>query len=137
MTCDEGPESAKPAKRRYVRDMAVSGALYVALVIGGALIIRYGHPPQWALIVLALLPVAPALMMLRAYLAYLRSMDEFQRRLQTEALLIATGVVAFGSFAYGFLEDWANFPRVSLIWVFPVLSFVFGFPHIYIRRRYK
>jgi hypothetical protein len=134
MTCEFG---AKPAARRYRRDMAVAGALYVALVFGAALIIRNYEAPQWARIVLALLPLAPALMMLRAYLVYLSAMDEFQRRLQTDALLIATGIIVFGTFAYGFLEEWADLPHVPLIWVFPVFAFVFGFAHIIIRLRYK
>jgi hypothetical protein len=93
--------------------------------------------PQWALIVLSLLPTAPALLMLRAYLTYTRAMDEFQRRLQSEALIVATGIVLFSSFAYGFLEEWASFPHVPLIWIFPAFSFVFGLTHFVIRRRYK
>ena len=131
MTCEFS--KAKQAARRYRRDIAVAGALYVALVFGAALAIRNFDPPQWVVIVLALLPVAPALLMLRAYLVFMRSMDEFQRRLQTEALIVATAITVFGSFAYGFLEEWADFPHVPLIWVFPVFAFVFGIAHVFIR----
>ncbi len=134
MTCEF---SSKEAARRYRRDIAVAGALYVALVIGAALAIRNFELPQWVVVVLALLPVAPALMMLRAYLVFVRAMDEFQRRLQTEALAIATAITLFASFAYGFLEEWADFPHVPLIWVFPVFAFVFGVTHIFVRARYK
>jgi hypothetical protein len=134
MTCEF---SSKEAARRYRRDVAISGAIYVALVFGGALAISNLDPPHWAVIVLALLPVAPALMMLRAYLAFTRSMDEFQRRLQSEALLIASAVVVFGSFAYGFLEEWADFPHLPMIWVFPAFCGVWGIAHLIISRRYK
>jgi hypothetical protein len=137
MVCEPMSESGKQARRRYTRDMAISGVIYVAFVFAAAFAIRNLVLPQWALIVLSLLPVAPALLMLRAYLVYTRAMDEFQRRLQSEALIVATGIVLFGSFAYGFLEEWASFPHVPLIWVFPVFSFVFGIAHIVIRRRYK
>jgi hypothetical protein len=137
MVCEPTSENMKAARRRYVRDIAVSGALYMVFVIAGALAIRNFDPPQSVRIVLALAPLAPALMMLRAYLTHLRAMDEFQRRLQTDALLVATGIVVFGSFAYGFLEDWADLPRVSLLWVFPIFSFVFGLAHAVIRHRYK
>ena len=129
--------SSKESARRYRRDMASSGALYVALVFAGALAIRNFDLPHWSVIVLSLLPVAPALMMLRAYLAFTRSMDEFQRRLQSEALLIASAVIVFGSFAYGFLEEWADFPHVPMIWIFPVFSAVWGIAHLIISRRYK
>ncbi len=90
MTCEF---SNKAAAKRYRRDVAIAGAIYLVLVFGAALWIRNFDPPQWAVIVLSLAPVAPALMMLRAYLAFTRSMDEFQRRLQSEALLVASAVV--------------------------------------------
>jgi hypothetical protein len=134
MTCEF---SSKEAARQYRRDVAISGAIYMALVFGGALAISNLDPPPWAVIVLSLLPVAPALMMLRAYLAFTRSMDEFQRRLQSEALLIASAVVVFGSFAYGFLEEWADFPHIPLLWVFPVFCGAWGVAHLVISRRYK
>ena len=132
-----GEFSGKPAAKRYRRDMAVAAVLYVALVMGAALLIRNWELPQWSVIVLSLLPTAPALMMLRAYLVFTRAMDEFQRRVQSEALIVATAVTVFGSFAYGFLEEWADFPHVPLIWVFPVFAFIFGVAHAIIWRRYK
>lgn len=134
MTCEF---SNRDAARRYRRDLAIAGALYVACVLGAALAIRNLDPPQWTVMVLSLLPVAPALMMLRAYLVFTRAMDEFQRRVQTEALIVAAAVTVFGSFAYGFLEEWADFPHVPLIWVFPVFAFAFGLAHFIIWRRYK
>ena len=137
MVCEPTTESAKRARATYARRIAIAGALYVAFVVGGALLIRYVHVPQWGLVVLAILPTAPALMMLRAYMIRVAGLDEFQRRLQTDALIVAAGVTVFGTFAYGFLEDWANAPQVSLIWVFPLFSFIFGVAHVIIRRRYK
>jgi len=136
MVCETSPHM-KEARARYVRGMAVAAVSYVASVFAAALAIRNLELPQWAIVLLALAPVPPALLMLRSYLVYTRAMDEFQRRLQAESLIVATAIVLFGSFAYGFLEEWANFPHVPLIWVFPAFSFVFGVAHIAIRRRYK
>jgi hypothetical protein len=135
MTCDVG--TSKEAKRRYFREMAIATALYVGCVFAAALAIRMLDLPQWVVIVLALLPTAPALLMLRAYLVYARAMDEFQRRLQNEALIVATAITLFASFAYGFLEEWADFPHIPLIWVFPAFSLVFGAAHRVIAWRYK
>jgi hypothetical protein len=137
MVCEPASENMKRARRRYIRDMVVSAVLYVGLVFATAFVIRNVETAQWVRIVLALLPIAPALMMLRAYLTHLNAMDEFQRRLQTDALLIAAGVTVFGTFAYGFLEEWADLPHLPLIWVFPIFSFVFGAAHAIIRHRYK
>jgi hypothetical protein len=134
MTCEF---SGKEAARRYRRQMSIAAVIYVTAVFAAAFTIRNLDPPQWAVIALSILPIAPALLMLRAYLTFTRTMDEFQRRLQSEALIIASAVTVFGSFAYGFLEEWADFPHVALIWVFPAYCFVFGVTHVFIRRRYK
>ena len=53
------------------------------------------------------------------------------------AVVIAACAVAFGSFAYGLLQDLAGFPPISLIWVLPALSFTWGVAHLILRRRYK
>jgi len=134
MTCEF---SNKDAAKRYRRDVAITGAIYVALVFGAALAIRQVELPQWAVIALSLAPVAPALLMLRAYIVFTRSMDEFQRRVQTEALIIASAFIVFGTFAYGFLEEWADFPHVPLIWVFPAYCAVWGLATLFVRRRYQ
>lgn len=138
MTCEPAETvKQKQATLRYLRDLAVAGGLYIGCVLASALIVRHLDPPQLVKIVLALVPMAPALLMLRAYLVHLNSMDEFQRRMQTDALLIAIGIVVFGSFAYGFLEEWAAFPRATSLWLFPIFSVVFAVVHVVIRWRNK
>lgn len=136
MVC-ETQGAPKKVARRYMRSMAISGALYVALVIAGALTMREFDPPQWARIVLAVLPIVPVAMMLRAILTFINSVDEFQRRMQMEAVLITAGVTAFGSFAYSFLEEWADFPRVSIMWVLPAMMVIWGVTLAIVRMRYK
>lgn len=134
MTCEF---SAKEGARRYRREMAIASALYVGAVLGSAFVIRNVEVPRWAIVVLSVLPIAPALLGLRAYLTFWRSMDEFQQRLQSEAITIAAAVVAFSSFAYGFLEEWADFPHLPLIWVLPAFCAVFGVAAAFVSRRYK
>jgi hypothetical protein len=136
MTCEtEG--ASKAVGRRYMRDMAIAGGLYMALVIGGALVLRFVDPPQWARIVLALLPLAPVALILRAILVFINSIDEFQRRVQMEAVLISAGLTAFGTFAWGFLEEWADLPRLSVMWILPAMMLTWGVTVWLIRRRYK
>jgi len=123
--------------RRYMGNMAVASVLYTAAVFGGAFAIRGGEAPQWLAITAALLPLLPALLMLRAYAIFLKGIDEFQRRIQTDAMLVSAAVVGFGSFAYGFLEEWADFPHLPLIWVFPALIGIWGLAACILRLRYK
>lgn len=129
--------TAKRVARRYARDMLIAALLYSAVVFAGAYAIRYLDMPQWAVILAALAPLAPALLMLRAYATFLNGIDEFQRRLQTDAMMISAAVVGFGSFAYGFLEEWAGFPHLPLIWVLPALIGIWGLAACVVRLRYK
>jgi hypothetical protein len=130
-------DTAKQAARRYSRDMIVASLIYSVFVFAGASAIRNLDLPQWAVICIALAPLLPAMLMLRAYAVFVAAVDEFQRRMQSEAITIAAGVVGFGSFAYGFLEEWAGFPHLPLIWVLPVLIGVWGVALCVIRLRYK
>lgn len=136
MTCEtEG--ASKAVARRYMRDMAVAGGLYMALILGGALIIRGFDPPQWARVVLAVAPLAPVALILRAILVFINSVDEFQRRLHMEAVLITAGVTAFGTFAYGMLEEWADVPHLSVMWILPAMMLIWGATLWLVRQRYK
>jgi hypothetical protein len=123
--------------RRYMGNMAVACVLYTIFVFAGAYATRIEGVPHWGLVLAALAPLLPALLMLRAYAIFLNGIDEFQRRVQTDAMLISAGVVGFGSFAYGFLEEWAGFPHLPLLWVFPALIGIWGLAACVLRLRYK
>jgi hypothetical protein len=126
-----------PAARRYAREFLIAMMLYAAAVIALALIVNRLPPPAWATIPLALVPMAPLLLALRAYLVFFRAMDELQRRIQSEAMLIALALVGFGTLAYGFLEGFADFPRLHVIFVFPAMIAVWGVAVAFVSRRYK
>jgi hypothetical protein len=113
------------------------GVFYLAAVLGASLAIKGFDPPQWVAALLAIAPIAPALLMLAVQLRYMRALDEFQRRVQSEAVLIAAAVVAFATLAYGQLEDMAGFPDISLIFVFPALCIVWSIATLVVRLRYK
>jgi hypothetical protein len=130
-------ENMKQVGRRYMRDMGVAAILYTGVIFAGAYAVRALDLPQWLVVVAAIAPMLPALLMLRAYLVFVNSIDEFQRRIQMEAILIAAGITGFGSFAYGFLEEWAGFPHLPLIWVLPVLIGTWGVAACFVRLRYK
>lgn len=133
----EDSTATKAVRSRYRREMMIAMVIYVALVFAGSYGVRYLNWPNWAVIAASLAPLLPALLMLRAYATFLNSIDEFQRRIQTDAILISAAVVGFGSFAYGFLEEWASFPHLPLIWVFPALIGFWGLAACIVRLRYK
>ena len=130
------PEKMTPAAKRYSREMIVAALLYTIVVFAGAFATRM-ELPHWVIVIAALAPLLPALLMLRAYITFVNGVDEFQRRIQSEAVMIAAGVTGFGCFTYGFLEEWAGFPHVPLIWVLPILIGSWGVALCFVRLRYK
>ncbi len=134
---DHPDHAGKPAAARLFRDMLGAGFVYLAAVLGAGLAIKGFAPPQWGAGLLAVAPIAPALLMLGAQLRYMRALDEFQRRIQSEAVLIAAAVIAFATLAYGQLEDMADFPDISMMWVFPALCIVWSIATVFVRMRYK
>lgn len=133
-----GP-TPKRVARQYMRDMGAAALAYVVVLVGSVYVVRHLAPPQWLAAVLALASAAPALLMMRAYLRRLRGLDEFQRRVEMEAMVVAAAVVGFASFSYGFLQSFAGFPQFddALLWVFPALCFAWGVAQVFVRRRYQ
>ena len=130
------PDKLTPVAKRYAREMLTAGVLYSIVVFAGAFATRMDLP-HWVIVVAAIVPIFPALLMLRAYITFVNGVDEFQRRIQSEAVMIAAGVTGFGSFTYGFLEEWAGFPHVPLIWVLPILIGSWGVALCFLRLKYK
>ena len=125
------------AAKKYSRRMIVVTVLYSASVIGINLLDRWADLPLWALVVISLLPLVPALGMLAAMVTFVRSMDEVQRRIVTESVLIAALIIAFASFTYGFVQGAIDLPDISLIWILPALIAVQGITMIFVRRWYQ
>lgn len=133
----ESERTRNRAAARLMRDMIVVSLVYAGAVFASGLTINHFQPPQWIAALLAIAPIAPALLMLNVQLRYMRACDEFERRLQGEAVLIGAAVTAFVTLAYGQLEDLAGFPDISLMFVFPALCLFWSAASVILHLRYK
>ena len=89
--------------------------------------------------VVAVLPVLPIALLMRAALRYLREIDELQRRIETEAIGIASLLVSLLYFAGGLLQKAKVVDvdaAVAMIWVFPLLCATYGVAKMVLARRY-
>ena len=134
--CDAGT----PALRgRYLREFAPAMAGYVvAVVLSLWLLKRIDEPVLRALV--ALMPVPPIALALRAIMRYIRDADELQRRIELEAVSFATAAVSLVYLAAGFLQL-AKVIDVragtAMIWVFPLVCAVYGIAKAVVSRRYS
>lgn len=84
----------------------------------------------------ALAPMPSTLLVGCVILRKFRLMDEMQRRIQTEAIVLAFAMTALFTFNYGFLED-AGFPRKSAFWVWPIMALFWIFAQFLFKKRYE
>ena len=129
--------SQAAASRAYTREFLTAMFGYVVLLplsiaVGSGL-----DPVLRALVALvALVPMIPLGFALRAYLRFLGRMDELARRIQLDALGFAFGAAGMLTLSYGFLEG-AGFPRLSYVWVFPLMIALWGIGAAVANRRYR
>lgn len=135
-TCD----AARPGlARRYYREFALPMAAYVVvMLVWKQLLDLVGDGTLRVLV--ALLPAAIVLWMMRAVVRYVRESDELQRRIELESIAIAAMLVGGAYMAAGFLQTakLIDVPaKVAMLWVFPLLCLSYGLVKLVIARRYS
>jgi hypothetical protein len=103
-TLDKEPRSDGDRSRAlaYQRDFWPGMVGYAAVLV---VVVRWGHldgPSPWRW-VLAVLPVLPALLVVRAVVRHLRRVDEYQRGLLLSGLSVGFGVAMVTAVTLGFL----------------------------------
>ncbi|MCC5996866.1 MAG: hypothetical protein JJU18_10920 [Oceanicaulis sp.] len=126
-----------PAAKRYTVRFLFLMIAYSLAVVGATMALRAFDPSGPVRVILALIPVIPALLALREFVFFLRAMDEVQARIHAESLLIAAGVVSFATLTWGFLESWADAPPISVMYVLPAMALVWGVVLPFVSRRFK
>ena len=87
-------------------------------------------------LLLALLPVVPTVAALLFFVKALAQFDEFQRRVQFEAVAFSFGATAVLTFGYGFLEI-AGLPSLSWLYIMPFMVVMWGLGQAIAMRRYS
>ena len=131
---------AQPAGRRYIRALWPALIGYSLALFLSLWLLRRGIDPLPLRALVAVLPVLPLALMMRAALRYLREIDELQRRIETEAIGIASLLVSLLFFAGGLLQKAQVFDvdaGVAMIWVFPLLCAIYAIAKIFLTRRYQ
>ncbi len=133
-------ETAPPAlQRRYTREMLIGMGSYTALLFISLLWLRELEAPALRALV-ALLPVAPIALVLRAMVRFIRGVDELQQRIELEAICIAAALVSFAYMTGGFLQAARviDVPAsAAMLWVFPLICGTYGVAKSLVARRYR
>jgi hypothetical protein len=104
-------------------------------LVGSVTVLRANPDASWRYIV-ALVPIAPAVMVLFLFVRRLGQLDELQKRIQTEAFGFSLGATALITFAYGFLEG-AGMPHLNWTYILPLMAIFWGVSTAVFTFRYR
>lgn len=129
----------KPASPTFgIHPLLLSLAAYALLLPVFLLLARLiGVQTPWQTIALALFPVVLVVWGLWAVLRLIAGTDELERKIQVEGLVFAVVPITLLTFAYGFLEEFAGFPRVPMFAVWAMLAVSRGVGLVIANRRYR
>ena len=123
------------APRAYLKEFGAAMLGYTILLPLSIMLIEAHPTAPWRGAV-ALLPVIPVALAFWAILRAVARMDELQRRIQFEALVVAVGGTIILTFGYGTLQN-AGFPPLNLMFVTPLLVALWGLGLAWSSRRYQ
>ena len=133
--CDAAPAKLR---KRYTREVMLAMAGYVVLLMLSILLLKRVEDGLLRALI-ALLPVPPMMLVLRAMIRYIRDADELQQRIELEAVSFATAFISLLYLTGGFLQSAKviDVPsNVAMIWVFPLVCLSYGLAKAVVARRY-
>jgi hypothetical protein len=126
---------------RYSRRLLVWALLCAVLAVAVGVARREGWIPsslRWAA---ALLPVVPMAGYFVGLGGWLKSLDELQRLIQLEALLVQFGLTGVVVMGYGLLAKFEVVPNIGIAeswsWVWMILFFSWAIGQVIVRRKYR
>jgi len=126
-------------RRRYLRELMPAMLAYVASLMLSLWLLK-SIETNWLRALVALLPLPPIVLAMRAIVRYIRDTDEMQRQIELEAVSIATALVSLLYLAGGFLQKAKVIDvdtAAAMIWVFPFIAIVYGVAKAVIARRFS
>lgn len=124
-------------QKRGWRQFASGMVLYAVVITATSLTSNRLELPPVLNVVLALLPMIPAVWAMLGWIRAVRGFDELQQRILGEGLYWALGLTSALTFSYGLLEAYAELPKLSMLYVWPVINVSFVVGQALARRRYR
>ncbi|MGR0185732.1 hypothetical protein [Azospirillum aestuarii] len=122
--------------KRYSVELSGALALYAVLLLGANAADRVFEPDGAAKMALTLLPILGTVIVAWAVLRGLRRMDELQRRIQFDAIVLSCIGTALATFAWGFAEG-VGAPELRAFHVWPLMAVLWVVGVLIAQRRYR
>ena len=129
--------TTQPSWRRYIVRYCLGMAVYVAL-LAPVVLAAYHHvlPGRPWIYLATASPAVGVAAVVWSMLRYLEEeADEYQRLLNVRAFIAAAGLVLVVTTGWGLMQWFADLPKVSLFYVFPLFLACQGFTTAWVRWR--
>lgn len=107
--------------KKYIVELGAAMLVYAVLLVASNVLERRLQPEGVLLVALNLMPILGVLAAAWAIVRAFFRMDELQRRIQFEALVLAFAGTAVITFSWGFVED-MGVPHLRAFMVWPIMA---------------
>lgn len=123
--------------KRYRLKMLLWASVYMITTYASVYVLKNSGIEQFGLrTLIALVPMVPVVWIGRIIIQFIRGLDEFQQKIQLEAIAFSAVTTALLTCAYGFMEG-VGYPRLDTIWILPMLGVLWVIGQALARRRYQ
>ena len=123
------------ATKRFFLILFPATFVFVAASVGIAMLDQFAEPSQITLIAISLIPIIAQLLTFWAYWRFVTEIDEFLRAIQIRAVLFGLASILLIATAWGYLEAYAETPRLELLWLNPIYWASYGLGALVFTRR--
>ncbi len=125
----------KQALRNYLKVFIPAMAVYILSIFGVSWADNASLLSPIALYVLTLIPVLAIFAWMWAQWRFVKELDEYLRKLQTEAMMIGFMVITGIAMGWGLMELMTDVPRIPIFYAGPGFYFVYGVATIVLTKK--
>jgi hypothetical protein len=127
-----------PAARQFTYRFGAAMPLYTILSVLATVGLLLCHPNGitiWLFAILPALPIIAAVSLTGLYMH--EEKDEFQRFVLVQALLGGIGAILTVTTVWGFLENYAQFRHLNILFIWPLYCVFVGISYGLVKARYR
>ena len=125
----------KTAKKRYFKTFVPTMIGYVLSIFGISWAEDSGHLSAPAIYILTLIPIICIFAWMWSQWRYVKELDEYLSKLQTEAMMIGLMIVVAIATGWGLMELMADVPRIPIFFAGPGFYLIYGLVYMVLAKR--
>ena len=123
------------AAKRYFKVFVPAMIIYLIGVFGISWADNKSYLPQSAIFILTIIPALAIFVWMWAQWRYVKELDEYLQKLQTEAMMIGLMTVTAIASGWGLMELMTDVPRVPIFFAGPGFYLVYGIATVALTKR--